>query len=675
MTMEQKTFSIASELKEGYFFRRVCGEQGKIDFELAAVGGQWPQRLLLQLDAAYTVIDFTIGHLEIGQIEDYNMLASGWFNPPPVEETLKGSFEVSGRTAALKLPGKTLAFTFGKPFSPVCCLCVGLEGNGSFRTLEVSGLVQEPAAAADTAMPAIDIAVDFNDSLLPAAWTTRMLKDHFQMFKDRGIRRIYWIYHGNPTDGVWHNNRWPWKKNILQTLENFGCSFVEQAVKAAHEAGLELVAVYKPFEGAWVSYEAPEYIREGKFPMLGSRIVAGFDFVVEHLDSCFRHAPIQPAGTPRFLEISHQGKTLKQKPELKLYTSPDNWHYTLCPDAAAEQIAENRWRFDLKEYPALFYAVSNSGEMLTNAAKDIMHLYDECGREVPSTLGSMPRHCRQAGKNHLEAQKVSQMDFREYGFMMDYSLNPSYVAVGKQLRPVMLGGDIPAMAIAQGVNPQVTGVLYPGDPATGEYWRKMVGQLLDAGVDGVALRVNHHSSITDWEQFGFNDAASSAADPVARRRARGDAYTARLREIAAQVRNQGKKIHLYISDICLGSPEDSTMMDVEWQWQRWIEEKLADEIVFKLDCPRSAFTGWGHEVLALCRKYALPVAAETAWQLLNPPRDYIRELGRLGFTSFTVYEDASIWSAKSDGEIVCFSDNINEILKQPAKLGKAKNVS
>lgn len=666
MSYETDTFSLASELKEGYFFQRVYGEQGKIDFELAAVSGHWPQKLSLQLDAACATIDFSFGHLGICQMFPGNIMTGGWFDPPPAENTLKGSFEVSGSTVTLKIPGKTLSFSFAKTFSPIGCMSVAMEGRGRFPKFTVSGLRREPAVK-DSAMQAIDVAIDFNDDMIPAAWTPQMLKDYFQLFKDKGIQRIFWVYHGSPADGVWQNNRWPWKENIQQTLKNFDQSFLRQAAIAAHQAGLELIAVYKPFEGAWFSSEAPEYINEGKFRMIGGNLLAGFNFVAEHQECCFRHAPVQPAGTPRFLEIVHQGMTLKQKPELKLYTSTDNRHYMPCP-ATAQQVAENRWSFDLQGISAPFFAVTNNGDALTNTTKDIMRLYDDFGREVPSTLGITPRLCRMQRKSHLE-RSIRKMDFREYGFLFDYPANtngiPSniFAACACNLRPVRFGGDTPEMAVTAGVNPQIPGALYPGEPAVGEFWLRIVKDMLDAGADGVGLRLTNHNSIIDWEQYGFNDKASSAADPLARRRARGDAYTKRVREISALVRNKGKKMFLYVPDVGLGSPENSTMMDVEWQWRQWIEEKLADEIVFKLLTFESPFTSWGQEVVKFCRKHALPVAIEQFWQSLNSPRQYVKDMATLGFTSFTIYEGATVWSANRQGKITCIADNVDQILK------------
>ncbi len=667
MTVEQKTFSLASELKEGYCFRRVSGKQGKIDFELAAVDGQWPQKLSFLLDAACATIDFSFGHLGICQMFPGNTLLADWFNPPSTEETLQGSFEVSGERVALKIMGKTLAFSFAKPVSPIGCISVALEGHGLFRKFTVCGLSQKTADDIQLPSVPIDVAIDFNDDMIPAAWTPLMLENYFQMFKDRGIRRVFWVYHGSPTDGVWQNNRWPWKENIQQTLKNFGQSFLRQAVAAAHKAGLKLVAVYKPFEGAWFSCEAPEDIDKGKFRMIGGSLSVGFDFVAEHQECCFRHAPVQPAGTPRFLEIVHQGMTLKQEPELKLYTSTDNHHYIQCP-VSAHRAGENRWIFDLQGISAAFFAVSNSGGALTNTAKDIIHLYDDYGREIPSTPGFTPRICRVQKENHLE-RTITQMDFRKYGFLFDNSTNanliPSniFVACATKLHPVRLGNGTPALAIAPGVNPQIPGALYPGETAVGSFWSRIVEDILAAGADGVALRLTNHNSIIDWEQYGFNDEASSAGDPAARRRARGNAYTERVREISAQVRSKGKKMFLYVPDVCLGSPETPTMMDVEWQWQQWIEEKLADEIVFKLLTFESPFTSWGQEVVNLCRKHALPVAIEQFWQSLDSPRQYVKDMESSGFTSFTIYEGATIWSADRQGKITCIADNAAEILK------------
>lgn len=665
--MEQKTFSLASELKEGYFFQRVCGEHGRIDFELGAVDGHWPRKLSLQLDVACAALDFSFGHMGICQMFPGNTVAGGWFDLPSPEDSLKGSFETAGRTAVLKIAGKTLSFTFAKPISPIGCMSVVLEGRGSFLDFTVSGLRRETSVNTGS-IQAIDIAVDFGDDMVPAAWTPQMLKDYFRLFKDRGIRRVFWIYNGSPTDGVWENNRWPWRKNIQKTLKNFGSSFLRQAVIAAHQTGLEVIAVCKLFEGAWFSREAPEYIDEGKFHMIGGNLIAGYDFVAEHQECCFRHAPVQPAGTPRFLEIVHQGMSLKQKPELTLYTSADNRRYTPCP-AAVQQVAANRWRFDLQGISAPFFAVANAGGVLVNAAKDIIRLYDDFGREIPATPGFTPRICRVQTENHLE-DGVKQMDFREYGFLFDNSSNGSpvpsciFVACAQKLHPVGLGGDIPAMAIAPGVNPQIPGALYPGEPAVGDFWRRIVEDVLAAGADGVGLRLTNHNSIFDWEQYGFNDEASSVADPAGRRRARGNAYTERVREISALIRRNGKKVFLYVPDVGLGSPENSTMMDVDWQWRRWIEENLADEIIFKLLTVDAPFTGWGQEVAEVCRKHMLPVAVEQFWQSMESPRQYLKDMAALGFTSFTIYEGATIWSANNDEKIVCIAENVNEVLRE-----------
>jgi hypothetical protein len=162
----------------------------------------------------------------------------------------------------------------------------------------------------------------------------------------------------------------------------------------------------------------------------------------------------------------------------------------------------------------------------------------------------------------------------------------------------------PVHGLARGKAPFMGGALCEAYSETRRYWLDCVRQLLDAGFDGVDIRLQCHSSmVTDYMNYGFNapvvaryrelygtDMNSIPMTPEVYLRVmkiRGDYFMGFLEEAAALVRGRGARFLVHLKDAHENPLCDSdwdqlchwTMPKISLDWRRCVE--LADEITIK----------------------------------------------------------------------------------------------
>src|SRR5205085_1189650 len=107
-----------------------------------------------------------------------------------------------------------------------------------------------------------------------------------------------------------------------------------------------------------------------------------------------------------------------------------------------------------------------------------------------------------------------------------------------------------------------------------------VNELLDAGVDGIDLREENHSTHTDYpEDYGYNPGVIEACqgDVIKNNiaRVRGDAYTQFLRKAKELCASRGKplRINFQLDWYRPNQPLYRALAypaNIDYQWQRWI---------------------------------------------------------------------------------------------------------
>jgi hypothetical protein len=190
----------------------------------------------------------------------------------------------------------------------------------------------------------------------------------------------------------------------------------------------------------------------------------------------------------------------------------------------------------------------------------------------------------------------------------------------------------------------------------------MIRKTLDCGVDGVDIRITNHNSILDWAEYGFNQPVvdeyfkrygvnlrTEPFDKEKLRRLRGEFYTAFLKKAAAMVKASGRKFCLHVPDVAFGSPSQSTMMEIHWDWRSWLDQGIPDEVTFKTIFTDNAFTPEGLDLIKRCHDKAIPISVCPFLHAIPDLAGYLAKVENLGMDTFTVYEAATLWVAIPEG--------------------------
>ncbi len=163
-----------------------------------------------------------------------------------------------------------------------------------------------------------------------------------------------------------------------------------------------------------------------------------------------------------------------------------------------------------------------------------------------------------------------------------------------------------AICIARGTSDYMQGTLCEAYSEVREYWLSLVQNAIDAGFDGVDIRLNGHSAmVADYANYGYNQPIADrymelygvdilAADFEVTQESyqkimeiRGEYYIEFLEDASKLLHDNGKKlfVHLMSGDIDFSFENNEssavhwTQPKIKYDWKRAIE--LADEITIK----------------------------------------------------------------------------------------------
>ena len=241
-------------------------------------------------------------------------------------------------------------------------------------------------------------------------------------------------------------------------------------------------------------------------------------------------------------------------------------------------------------------------------------------------------------------------------------------------------------------------------PEVEKLWTGWVDRLLEAGVDGVDVRVSAHGSLTDEPlEYGFNpplleeyrerfgrEVGNTDGDRARLARLRGRHYTRFIREASRRVRSAGKKFQVHVHAEAFGpDPCHGQLMgfpaNLEFDWRTWLLEGLADGITLRttwFEAPE-ADRGLLHnalddsvveEALALCNRKGIPVYLNRYLKRTVSMQEYVSDLEQIyrdpRFAGFDVYEYAHLSRPNPKGtKIIPVEDRMETIRNTARRLG------
>ncbi|HYF52184.1 MAG TPA: hypothetical protein VEJ63_22445, partial [Planctomycetota bacterium] len=166
----------------------------------------------------------------------------------------------------------------------------------------------------------------------------------------------------------------------------------------------------------------------------------------------------------------------------------------------------------------------------------------------------------------------------------------TYVESGGRHRVEMKARNF--IGIARGRNNYLAGFTELAYPEARKWLLGMAEQAIAFGVDGIDVRVTTHTESLDWENYGFGKpvvdefkrrhgvdiANGEKFDRAAWRKLRGEYFTNFLGEIGERLRSRGKKLCVQLRDDQHRSAEEICYMEVFWDWQRWVRERMVDMV-------------------------------------------------------------------------------------------------
>ena len=526
----------------------------------------------------------------------------------------------------------------------------------------------------------LQMSVDFSSDMIPMAWDLDRLRKFMRMNAEMGVKRVCWIYHGERGDGFWENIGMPWRDNYAKTSNAIGDSYLKAAAGEAHAAGLEIFAVYKPFDLAAQIYPTADKARSGRMPVAGGSLECAFTFVVENRDALMRRRNVEKVPAAQII-LKTEAK-LDSSHQFRIWASDDNWEYRPNGSIVSPQADGFNVIFDISGRTEKFFAIESlSPGKVSNRLDSIIEVRSPDGRKVQRALGLIPRKYGSAKQTfHLKHEFDVGGGFSKEGFYFDYipgipsAVGPAAAFLSRSFSLNDNGQNV--IGVSLEINEYVPGAPEPAEPKAVEYWLSMIGKALEHGADGVDIRITNHNSILDWAEYGFNQPVAEeysrrcGVDPRAEpydaekfRRLRGEFYTAFLEKAAASVKNFKRKFCLHVPDMAFGAPSESTMMEIHWNWRDWLEKMLPDEVTFKTIVTDSAFSQEGLELIRLCHAKAIPISVCPFLHTISDLAGYLDKIEGIGADALNVYESATVWRAIPRG-FKELNPHANEILRK-----------
>ena len=538
----------------------------------------------------------------------------------------------------------------------------------------------------------LSVLVDFIDDALEVHYTPQKIEQMMTIFRDIGVRRVYWQHYGGlrANWSLWtgHGSTKA-SRATIQSLEGMP---IRVAIQKARKAGLEIYAVIRPYETGISETvpagSAPASQHRGA-PRLGGPAVMLMNFPLDHpemrIQRRMTNVPANVDSIPiRSIRLfkSDAAETRITADTIEIWTSSDNYQYqkkdvaftvseTVEP-AGHDFVSHGKVRtaagtpirvltlngLDLKDrYILVTTTFDDSAGDFQNCGTEIIRAYDDAGIEIPTTIATSYGGWKPNRK------------FRTGGLSFDTAHGSENLLLDCDNSSA--GGGF--VAICRGKNEFLPGALSPAYPEVRNYWMEFVRECVDAGVDGIDMRVQNHSTWTDEPfAYGFNppvvdayqerygvNILNSEYDAKLLADLRGEYYTAFLRSAAELLHGRGMKLQVHINTDLL-SPKFSRKVNpfsyprnVTFDWEQWLTEGIADEATLRslvLTPEDIASDSLTQRVVNRCRELNVPLHYNRYLTQVGPTfnalRDEIKRIHKqAAFQSFILYEGKRLVAA------------------------------
>lgn len=599
-------------------------------------------------------------------------------------------------------------------------LCLGFVNDCLVRSVRVYGDGQLekppyeiPPKSQDNYF--LEVSVDFYDDLLWAPYTHNSFDELFAELKSWGTRRVQWIYYGKKEDGWWDYAPLGVGPHAMQTFDNVGDIF-KAAVDAAHNHGIEIYGLIKPFDmGLHCSYGegTPEAFSQGRIQMVGGKVGWIAKFPAERRELVMSRKPGVYGDAEN--EVFNRIDLVKEDDaqcafsvdDVEILVSEDNVTYIpygkpitrleIVEDyplyvhtasggrLSGKSVSSRVFRFSELEIRSKYFAlaVDSREGSFRNDPLNLIHVFGEKGEECRLTYGY----------NVRRGPDIKPLPFRNAGVEFDTNPNAPTALCGggyDAIRASHIFDSEPGFyAVGRGKDKGPLAALSPSFSETRQWWLTWVKDILEAGADGVELRVSNHHAVLAWGEYGFETPvveafknrygvdllATDDFDRAAFRKIRGEAYTQFYREVSELVKSYGKRLGMHITNTMNTDPVQGARMEIQFDWQTWLREGLADSVTMKDSWPGTRFA---EELMSLTRPQGILAVfcpyANNYWS--QPPYssvppggakvvDDLITAGREGgCDGYQFYECASVLQPTEDGHVVMRQPSLREVFKK-----------
>ena len=505
----------------------------------------------------------------------------------------------------------------------------------------------------------------------PGQYFTDELAEVFQKLKQKKIDRVYWIYSANDSRYCFLKDR---NSNYF-----WGIAGVQKAAAIAHANGLEFYAVFKPFEsGSSTPLPASLSLYPGneRLSYMGGYIIAS-DFAVQNPHMRLKRKPVNDNGNSikKIILYSQNDQSGNfNASNVKVFTATENGSFTTYTGTFT--ISELLVSRNGKNVMSL--VIDNLD--ISNSAKYVLIKYDPAGTSGNGEFQNDPScmiECYDAQNQQIivthNVSRISRSNLiskyqrfwlyrnpqqpvlpassypsSSYGTSIEttaylYGIGSSNPV--RQLNCVDSEKKNGYISFARGKNEYLPG-LHPAYPEVRTHWLNMIQSLIDAGCDGIDIRISSHSTWTqEGKLYGFNtpvvnkyqteysgnilSESITEYDDAKLREIQGVYFTLFLIDAANLVHNHNKEINVHINYQMLNNYRwklNDVPANFKWQWRKWIKQNIVDGVTLKylpwcFDNTTEDGKKYAETIGTLAQAYNIPVFVNARlvwWMALTP---------------------------------------------------------
>lgn len=453
-------------------------------------------------------------------------------------------------------------------------------------------------------MKELHVTIDFTDDLVHHGrqYEPAQIDQLLDYFGQIGIHRV-----------DWHWDTWI----DIYRMPFGGCSnLMAYVVEAAHDRNMEVHAVMKPFEmgpAVWAiphTFPRPDGVE--LFDTHKGMIVTVDPFLSAHPEMQFRRMPgAKASGRPvASIKLVHEDDASSsiEKDDLSILIGPEvgglrpydgevnfsaavEWRSDFPTSGPRRVLSLDGLRIDPADKFIVLTCASREGTF-RNTLDNLIELHDDDGMRIPSTPASWRMDWERLRSRppipELTAYGRSQevVDFLSDEEGLKKACETAYLfdeTVGSVRRTLDVEGGF--AGVMRGKSEYLVGSLSPVYAEVQDRWLEIIGDCLDADVDGVNIRAAGHSShVHDRDEYGFNGAREGYMDRDEEGRENGEAYTAFLRKAKEDISAAGKVTSIHVN-ATFDFEDDRHVScnlppNVDWQWETWVRE-IADVVHLK----------------------------------------------------------------------------------------------